>query len=380
MTMRHLLLTLVATAVLGSTAHAEAFDPAGWKLLGTEAPGESGVANLAIPEYLGEIAQVAVVVTGAATLTKVEVKRGPGANQSVALDVKLAANEGKELALEAAAIPIYLVSVTLEDVEAGTQIRVFGRDPDEKPRAPVTWDSKGWVELASAGVSRRMSTLRSAETGTMRMIAIVPDTELELGPVAVQLENDLGPLRDSHLTALAPGEPYLVDLSKETVGVRSVQLSGVIVGAFASTVRLYGLPSLETTKLKGRTLTRLFGKRTDEAADAGKYDDLGWQLIGEDEVDLIDDEVVVAKKKRKATYSQIKVVVVGDAVKLRTLDVHLGGKKAKTQREALEQTYGDGDDSVVIDIPGKRRSIQKVRLQYQKHKLDASTKVRIYAR
>ncbi len=104
----------------------------------------------------------------------------------------------------------------------------------------------------------------------------------------------------------------------------------------------------------------------------------GWTLLGEDDVDLIDD--VVEIKKKKSTWDAIALVTDGDDVTVESVELSLGGKKAKTQREDIEKDFTGGDHVRVIEIAGGRRAVSKVRLQYRKHRVDASTRVLIYAR
>lgn len=107
----------------------------------------------------------------------------------------------------------------------------------------------------------------------------------------------------------------------------------------------------------------------------------GWTLLGEDEVDLIDD-VVEIKRKKKATWGQIALVAAGDPFHVEAVELTLGGKKKKkkVQREEVAKDFA-GEDSVrVIEIAGSRRAVSKVRLQYKKYRLDASSRVQIYAR
>ncbi len=104
-----------------------------------------------------------------------------------------------------------------------------------------------------------------------------------------------------------------------------------------------------------------------------------WTLLGEDEVDLVDDVVTVAREA--STWGKVKLVVVGDPVRVTSVELGLRRRKksAKIQRAPLVADLADGD-SRVIEIRGRRRSISRVRIHYERDRLDASTKVQVWAR
>jgi hypothetical protein len=242
-------------------------------------------------------------------------------------------------------------------------------------RAEEEFDPEEWDKLATLEVHGSVSA--SIGDGTYDQLAIVVlDGWVELSRVRVLGGGTLERLTDDRHLGVTDATK-IIDLWRARSNLDSVSLDVEETSGDAR-VAIYGRiveGSLTDDSVAETTTTTV---RSAPHRLAPLAEDATWIYLGEDEVDLIDDEIVIDKKK--ATWSQVKVVVVGDAVKLRTLDLHLGGKKSKVQTEELEQTYGDGDDSVVIDIPGKRRAIKKVRLQYKKHKLDASTRVQVYAR
>ncbi len=113
------------------------------------------------------------------------------------------------------------------------------------------------------------------------------------------------------------------------------------------------------------------------AADPAWSSD-GWTLLGEDDVDLVDDEVEV--NRRKSTWGEVAIVVTGDAVTLNTVELGLVGKGRKSQQAELGETVSADSSPQVIEVAGKRRAIDKVRLTYKKHTLDARTRVQVWAR
>jgi len=112
--------------------------------------------------------------------------------------------------------------------------------------------------------------------------------------------------------------------------------------------------------------------------DGPTWDDDGWTLIGEDVVDLVEDEVTIARDD--STWDKVAIVAIGDDVTIKALEVQRAGKSDKRQRAAIGERLTDGSRTRIIELTGKRRAIEKVRLQYKKHKLDGATRVQVYAR
>jgi len=250
-------------------------------------------------------------------------------------------------------------------------------------RAEDELDPDEWVLLGTSEVVPNLVISLSPEGGLIDQLAIVASAgALTLDKVDILANHST--LERLMATSLdQTSTTKLIDLERPRKKLARVTLrtSGVSKGA---EIMIYGHLSesatVASTVGEQTETTRAFAtpRKVSTARRLGASDADGWTLLGEDEVDLIDDEVEI--NRGKSTWSQLKVVVIGDAVKLTTLDVHLGGKKPKVQREEPDQTYGEGDDSFVIDIAGKRRAIEKVRLQYRKHSLDAVTRIQVYAR
>ncbi len=114
------------------------------------------------------------------------------------------------------------------------------------------------------------------------------------------------------------------------------------------------------------------------AADTSGWSAEGWTLLGEDDVDLIEDEVEV--DRRKSTWSEVAIVVTGDAVQLDAVELALGGKGRKRLRTDIAQIFRADSRPRIIALTGKRRTIDKVRLTYTKHTLDGQTRVQVWAR
>ncbi len=103
----------------------------------------------------------------------------------------------------------------------------------------------------------------------------------------------------------------------------------------------------------------------------------GWTLLGEDDVDVVDDEIVVTRKR--STWSKIAIVVESAEITVQTIELTFRGKARKPQRSDLYEDLGHGE-AQVVEIRGRRRGISKIRLQYRKHDTSASTQVQVWAR
>lgn len=144
------------------------------------------------------------------------------------------------------------------------------------------------------------------------------------------------------------------------------------------------IPAIESGQLQSPASTSGSGNKPSvalasaSATHAATWSPDGWTLLGEDDVDLIEDEVEVDRSK--STWSEVAIVVTGDAVKVNTVELALAGKGHKLQQAEIAQTFTADSAPRVIEVTGKRRTIEKVRLTYKKHTLDGETRVQVWAR
>jgi len=374
------LLAIVFVAAFATGAGAEDFDPTGWKLLGAETPRGRGNGELEVSSPHGAIDRVAIVVFGGsaevvkvtvATLHKTEIDEEVGrtldAEQpSYAFKIKRSKRARRIL-------------VEFDNADGRSRVAVFARDSRAKKQAVLastsTWSSAGWTELGTEELDgERFAILWSSLDIPMDQLALVPTADLEVSRMGAHLRDgdDEARFEETRRTAWRRGEAHLIDLTTQpsAVGVKLVYFSYIINGASSAEVTLYGMPRNPTT---GATVVS-----TPASGPADPWIADGWTLIGEDQVDLIEDEVVIDRDD--STWSKLAVVATGDEVTLESMEVHLAGKAEKVHRTEISETLTDGTRSRIIDITGKRRAIEKVRLQYKKHKLDGSTRVQVYAR
>ncbi len=358
---------------LCGAARAEKFDPVGWKMVANEDVKVAGEIDVSLAQYLGSVDKVALVVQGSISLTSAQltwsdksttrkklVKTLDDGQPSTVIDVVRSSSMIEHIVLDAS------------EVSEPSRITVFVRDPDaaEAPtNAPSGWSSSGWVKIGTAKVRRRNLGALWGGQPLWSKLAFVPSKDLDVSGLQIDLVDSTGTaIVTEHGPRLwSAGEAHVVDLSTQ-VGVGRIWFLAAIHDAAFATVVVYGLPTATTSATKSAA------SATTASKEVSSLD--GWTLLGEDEVDLIEDQIEIDRPK--STWAEVALVVTGDAVDVESLAVHFKGKD-DVQRAELGVTFEDGT-SRRIEVNGKRRAIEKVQLRYRKHRLDASTRVRVYAR
>jgi hypothetical protein len=408
------LLAIALVAAFAGSASAEDFDLRGWKLLGKRSSSSAGTTNVALRNYDGNLDELRLVVEGGTVkLDDVIVEHTWVENVRAALDITLGPKRpGVSIDLTDNYDTLENVVLGVASLDGPVVIRVYGRDR-RKPEQTASSEDVAFVdaEWTSLGDTR----LDGSKAGTVQLDNVRVWPALAF----VSLDSDLDVLAVTFHTSTGEWIPYLtmkfrdgartitVDLPSATA-VTSIDFEYTVIGGNETRLEVFGMPKamrvptaapstdgaaerevVYADSVKTERVAQSIAEPDDDLAppkpraprlrnaDAPTYDPDGWTLIGEDDVDLVDDEIEV--RREKSTWSEIKLVVDGDEVTLAAVELELAGRQHKLQREQVEEAYGEGS-SRVIAIPGKRRAIEKVRLQYKKHKLDASTRVQIYAR
>ncbi len=247
------------------------------------------------------------------------------------------------------------VTLAVRDVEAPTFLRIFGRDsrhPNTAATPQPAASSGDWLRLAAL-------SLDGIQPGSATIFD--PD---RWSRIAFESSCDLDMLSFDFRTGDRSWTPPLTLRLREGARSQMVELPD----ARALTSIEFDYTVIDTTSCALSVLGLL---RTAVAPPSSSDPLDGWTLLGEDEVDLIDD--VVEIDRDHSTWSKIAIVVEGDPVDVEAVELTFGGKKPKVQRE-------DQARSGVIEIKGRRRAVSKVRLQYKKQRLDGSSRALIYAR
>jgi hypothetical protein len=362
------LLAIALVAAFAGSARAEKFDMKGWKLLGKGTVSKQGETTVTLRNYDGNIDEL-TIQAGAMRVTGFHIDHTNLEDLDRELDFVFD-RYTPTVAIDLAGNQDTLEAVTLRvaAVEKDVDVYIFGRD---RTRPEVATTDADKVDLAGF-----------TELGTMLLDATAPgalsfSTKDRVSKLVFASSANLDVLALTFHTTEGDWRPYLTLKFRDHSRVLAVELPSPLqitsvdfeythIGKTAGHLTMYGLEPYASARV---TVAR--------AASAEPSEPGSWTLLAEDEVDLIDEELDIARSK--STWSEVKLVVSGDAVTLKTVELQLAGKAKQRQREELEESYGEGD-SQVIEISGRRRAIKKIRLTYEKHRLDADTRVQVYAR
>ncbi len=341
-------------------------------MLGSAEVRTAGRVRIKIPDYEGSIDQLTIVVRdGIVAIDKLVVRVGKKKATSK-LDTTLGPGDHYTVDIDTAKATLNRVVVDVSDVSDQPTIEVYGRD--------WTWTVTrvdggidAWTSLGKQSVQGTGTATFSASSTPAERLAVRIDGA-DLAQAEVRIEGN-GGVRTTTLRDRADGMYAIVRTRANGITtVTDVTVDYELEGTDEATLEILVEPpwiQFATAQPVARGSVRRDG-------DVGTWSAEGWTLLGEDEVDLIDDYVEIGKKK--STWDEVALVADGDAIHVEAVELTLGGKKPRVQREELAKEL-DGDSRVrVIEIAGGRRTVSKVRLQYKKHRLDASTRVQIYAR
>ena len=87
-----------------------------------------------------------------------------------------------------------------------------------------------------------------------------------------------------------------------------------------------------------------------------------FEKLGEKKVNFKSDKDQISGWK-DGIYKSLRIKVTGGTVNMQKMVVHF--RNGEEQEFPLKQTFADGDESRVIDLPGKRRFIDKVVFWYE---------------
>jgi hypothetical protein len=88
-----------------------------------------------------------------------------------------------------------------------------------------------------------------------------------------------------------------------------------------------------------------------------------WQLLGEQEVDFKLDRDRIDVKRKAGPFRQLRLEVRDAPIELRDMIVTFGD--GETFRPRIHKRFAEGRGSHVIDLPGKRRSVDGVEFVYR---------------
>jgi hypothetical protein len=112
-----------------------------------------------------------------------------------------------------------------------------------------------------------------------------------------------------------------------------------------------------------------------EAAQRGGQ----WQLLGEQEVNFKNDHDRIDVKRRAGPFRELRIEVRDAPIEIHDMTVTFADHK--TFKPNIRARFREGRGSHVIDLPGNRRSIDKVEFVYRSiDRRQGKGKVLLYAR
>lgn len=88
-----------------------------------------------------------------------------------------------------------------------------------------------------------------------------------------------------------------------------------------------------------------------------------WELLGEQEVDFKNDHDRIDVRRRAGPYRELRIEVRDAPIEIHDMTVTFGDNK--TFKPKIRARFREGHGSQVIDLPGNRRSIDKVDFVYR---------------
>lgn len=229
------------------------------------------------------------------------------------------------------------------------------RDRDDRGRGD-RWDARGWDKLGEVRVQgkRDRDTLKiGRDDGRFSKLTFVAeDSDLEVYDIVVTFGNG------------ETFEPKVRHTFKEGTRTRAIDLPGKdrfikridfrygnLPGGGRATLVVYGLPETAPAPTPAPP-----------PPPPPVWDDRGWTLLGEQTVsgkaDL--DRIVIGKDDGK--FRQLTIVVLDSDLQMNDLVVFFGN--GDTFNPKLKQFFKDGSRTRVIDLPRKRRFIDKIEMSY----------------
>ncbi len=368
---------LLVSMAAPSTASADELDLSTWTLLGKAPVTGVGIVKVSLSKERSQSDQVALVSRGGTlTIARVQARNGRACkvDATLAPDDMVAVDNCSRWGSSR-------ISLDVTEVDGNATVEVWGNKAAGTYtelegltyRFKRQWD--GAMLLDSKSLSGTGTIEFDADSRSVsKLVFLAIGADVALSRVEIHGDPDVAVSK----LKVADSDDEFIDLSGgvgATSKVENVTFRYRVADGASTDLRLYGVRDGEVATTGS---AQPAARATVDPGNSEGWTANGWVLLGEDEVDLIDDTVEF--KKSKSTWDSIALVADGDPVHLETVELTTRGKKTKVQREEIAKDLG-GDARVrVVEIAGGRRALSKVRLQYKKLQRDASTRLQIYAR
>lgn len=240
------------------------------------------------------------------------------------------------------------------------------------PAHAQRWDNKGWEKLGEREVDRKVDRDRievGRHEGTF--------TKLTLNVESSDLE-----LLDFEIT-FANGEkfnPKVRHVFKQNARTRVIDLPGDERVIKTIDLKYKNLPG------GGKAKVEVWGWKSGEAGHAGhghgggapwKFDNKGWQLLGERTVNGRMDKDRITVGRYKGKLSKMAMVVYDSDLELVDLEVKFA--RGPAWHPEVRQVFKEGERSRVIDFPGDERRVKFIDFKFKNLPGGGRAKVQVWA-
>jgi hypothetical protein len=352
------------------------WDNKGWTMLGErQVHGKKDKDTIFVGAYEGKFDQLTFVVGDSdVDIQKITVHFSSG--KKLQLRFKHSFKEGQRTAvidLPGNNRRIKKIEMKYKNVAGGGRATVQAWGRDTRPRAEEPrWDSRGWDKLGEIKVDSKYDS-DSIKVGRddgrfTKLTFAVEDNDVEIYDITVVFGNKETLSLKDRLVFREGQRTGAIDLPGEKRFIKRVDFKfGKIARGRNATVVVYGLPA---PKDEGDIKVR--DHRSEKV-----FDDKGWTLLGEQEVNGANDtdNIVV---KTSAKYSKLTLVVLDSDLVLDLIEV--GFRRGKPLKIDVGHTFKEGARTRSIDLPGDKRHITQIVLKYGNLAGGGRAKVQIWGK
>ena len=356
-----------------------AWDRKGWTLLGeTEFWGKRTKDTIKVGRYEGKFDQLVLVVGD----NDVEVKKLTvhfANRQKYSPKMKHRFEEGSRsrvIDLPGNDRTIAKIDVAYKNLDrrGKASVQIWGRDTRagdrDRDRDRPRWSSKGWDKLGEVSVDDkydRESIKVGRDDGRFtKLTFVVEDNDVEIYDIDVVFGNREKLSLKDRLVFREGQRTGAIDLPGEKRFIKRIDFKfGKVGRGRAATVVVYGLPAkADPAPAPDRDRDR-------------PWDDKGWTLIGEQEVNGGNDTDVF-KVRGTARYQKLTVVVLDSDLVID--DIQVAFKKGSALKLDVDHAFAEGTRTRAIDLPGARRQITQIVVNYGNLSGGGRAKVQIWAK
>ncbi len=240
-----------------------------------------------------------------------------------------------------------------------------------RPASADRWDPKGWLKLGEQRVNGRVDkdriTVGRHEGKFTKLTIVVEDSDIELLDFDVKFVGG------------GTWNPKVRHNFKEGARTRAIDLPGDERVIQYIDLKYKNLPG------GGAATVAVYGWKTGEAGrdrapvTAWRFDNTGWQLLGEQPVNGRVDKDRITVGGYKGKFSKIAIVVLDSDLEL--LDFSVKFARGPEWRPAgVRHYFKEGSRSREIDFPGDDRVLKYIDLKYKNTPGGGAAKVQVWGK